>query len=175
MSATIQSYRAPHRLGGGSRGGHLLGARQLAEVVQRTTATPAEWLGRVRLNAAGRWYEQIHLDDVHEIWVISWLPGQETGFHDHGGAAGAFGLVWGTLMESRVVGASATGQVLAKPVGVGRVRSFGPRYIHNVRNAAKSAVAVSVHAYSPPLSEMTRYELSDGGLVKLKTEAAAAW
>jgi hypothetical protein len=44
-----------------------------------------------------------------------------------------------------------------------------------VRNAAASTLAVSVHAYSPPLPEMTRYELTPGGLVKLDTEGAAAW
>ena len=34
---------------------------------------------------------------------------------------------------------------------------------------------MSVHAYSPPLPEMTRYDLTPGGLVKLETEGAAAW
>ena len=155
--------------------GRLLGARPLADVVLRLAASPADWIARVRLNPAGRWYERIHLDDSHEVWVISWLPGHATGFHDHGGSAGAFAVVWGTLMEHRVVGAAATGQVMAKPVGAGGSRAFGPRYIHDVRNAAASAVAVSVHAYSPPLPEMTRYDLGPGGLVKLDTEGAAAW
>ena len=155
--------------------GRLLGARQLADVVLRLAASPADWIARVRLNPAGRWYERIHLDDSHEVWVISWLPGHATGFHDHVGSAGAFAVVWGTLMEHRVVGAAATGQVMAKPVGAGGSRAFGPRYIHDVRNAAASAVAVSVHAYSPPLPEMTRYDLGPGGLVKLDTEGAAAW
>jgi len=153
--------------------GRLLGARQLADVVQRLAASPADWIARVRLNPAGRWYERIHLDDSHEVWVISWLPGQATGFHDHGGSAGAFAVVWGTLMERRVA-AVTTGQVVAKPVGAGGSRAFGPRYIHDVRNAA-AAVAVSVHAYSPPLPEMTRYDLTPAGLVKLDTEGAAAW
>jgi predicted metal-dependent enzyme (double-stranded beta helix superfamily) len=107
--------------------------------------------------------------------VISWLPGQATGFHDHGGSAGAFAVVWGTLVERRVVGARTTGQVLAKPIGAAGARAFGPRYIHDVRNAAASSVAVSVHAYSPPLPAMTRYELTPGGLVKLSTEGATAW
>ena len=107
--------------------------------------------------------------------MISWLPGQATGFHDHGGSAGAFTVVWGTLMESRVVGGALTGQVLAKPVGAGRLRAFGPRYIHAVRNAAASAIAVSVHAYSPPLTVMTRYDLGAGGLVKRDTVGAAGW
>jgi len=155
--------------------GRLLGARQLADLVLRLAASPAEWLARVRLNPASRWYERIHLDDSHEVWVISWLPGQATGFHDHGEASGAFAVVWGTLMERRVAGGAATGHVLAKPVGAGESRAFGPRYIHDVRNAAASTVAVSVHAYSPPLTLMTRYDLTPGGLVKLGTEGAAAW
>jgi len=152
----------------------LLGARQLGDVVRRVAASPAEWLTRVRLNPAGRWYERIHLDDSYEVWVISWLPGQATGFHDHGGSAGAFAVVWGALMERRVIGGLATGHVLAKPVGAGGSRAFGPRYIHDVRNAA-SSVAVSVHAYSPPIPQMTRYELTPGGLAKVSTEGPAAW
>src|SRR5271154_2509664 len=82
----------------------LLGVRQLADVVPRLAASPAEWLPKVRLNPAGRWYERIHFDDSHEVWLISWLPGQSTGFHDHGGSAGAFEVVLGTLLESRVTG-----------------------------------------------------------------------
>jgi predicted metal-dependent enzyme (double-stranded beta helix superfamily) len=170
MSTMIRSAAPTH-----VRSGQLLGARQLADVVRRLAGSPADWLGRVRLNPEGRWYERIQLDHCHEVWVISWLPGQSTGFHDHGGSAGAFAVVWGTLVERRVVGARTTGQVLAKPIGAGGARAFGPRYIHDVRNAAASSVAVSVHAYSPPLPAMTRYELTPGGLVTLSTEGAAAW
>ncbi len=155
--------------------GRLLGARQLADVVLRIAASPANWIARVQLNPAGRWYERIHLDDSHEVWVISWLPGQATGFHDHGGSAGAFAVVWGTLTEHRVTGGAATGHVVEKPVGAGGSRAFGPRYVHDVRNAATSALAVSVHAYSPALPQMTRYDLTSVGLVKLDTEGAAAW
>jgi hypothetical protein len=157
-----------------SGAGRLLGARQLADVVRREAGRPAEWLTRVRLNPAGRWYDQLHIDDSHEIWLISWLPGQETGFHDHGGAAGAFTVVLGTLVESQVVSATA-GQIVTRPVGAGATRSFGPRYIHHVRNSDAASLAVSVHAYSPPLSAMTRYELTQSGLVRLGTEAATAW
>jgi predicted metal-dependent enzyme (double-stranded beta helix superfamily) len=155
--------------------GRLLGARQLGDLVLRLAANPAEWTARVRLNPAGRWYERINLSDSHEVWVISWLPGQATGFHDHGGSAGAFAVVWGTLMERRVLGGAMTGQVLAKPVGAGGSRAFGPRYIHDVRNAAASTVAVSIHAYSPPLPQMTRYDLTPDGLVKRDTVEAAGW
>src|SRR5438045_2854815 len=113
------------------RTGRLLGARQLGDVVRRLAANPADWLGRVRLNPEGRWYERIHLDDSHEVWVISWLPGRGTGFHDHGGSSGAFAVGWGTLVERRVVRATITGSVMAKPVGGGGGRSLG----HSLRPA----------------------------------------
>jgi hypothetical protein len=44
-----------------------------------------------------------------------------------------------------------------------------------VRNTATAAVAVSVHAYSPPLPQMTRYDLTPGGLVRRDTVAVTAW
>src|SRR2546430_14217949 len=113
---------APARVGPGQ----LLGARQLAGVVRRLATTPADWLGRVRLNPDGRWYERIHLDDSHEVWVISWLPGQATGFHDHGGAAGAVAVVWGPLGGRPGVGAPTPRPGLAQPVRGGRGRPVGP-------------------------------------------------
>ena len=44
------------------------------------------------------------------------------------------------------------------------MRAFGPHHVHDVRNSSAGSVAVSVHAYSPPLSAMTRYDLTPGGL-----------
>ena len=76
-----------------------LSPRQLAEQVRLVAATPRDWMSRVRLSPDERWYERMHADEQYEIWLISWLPGQGTGFHNHGGSAGAFGVVWGTLEE----------------------------------------------------------------------------
>ncbi|HVT69512.1 MAG TPA: cysteine dioxygenase family protein [Trebonia sp.] len=151
----------------------LLTPQQLAAEVRRLTSSPAEWVARVRLDPEGRWYEQIKMNDAYELWLISWLPGQSTGFHDHGGANGAFGVVWGELDEHVVArgGCSSIG----RPVAAGGVRSFGPRYVHDVRNSAAGSVAVSVHAYSPPLSAMTRYDLTPDGLVPIRTEGTDDW
>lgn len=151
-----------------------LSPRELAEEVHRIAASPGEWMSRVRLSAEGRWYERIHIDETYEVWLISWLPGQATGFHDHGGSAGAFSVVWGTLEEHQMGPAQRVHAVTAASITAGRVRSFGPEFIHDVRNTSE-AVAVSVHAYSPPLAEMTRYDLTPGGLVMLDTEPAAQW
>lgn len=141
--------------------------------MRRLTSAPAEWVARVRLDPEGRWYEQIRVNDACELWLISWLPGQSTGFHDHGGANGAFGVVWGGLDEHVVSRGTVTST--ARPVSAGEVRCFGPRYVHDVRNSSSGTVAVSVHAYSPPLSAMTRYDLTPGGLVPVRTEGADDW
>jgi predicted metal-dependent enzyme (double-stranded beta helix superfamily) len=154
-------------------GQDVLNPGQLAAEVRRLTATPAEWVARVRLDPEGRWYERIHVSDGYEVWLISWLPGQATGFHDHGGSAGAFGVVWGALDE-RVVPRGG-GSALVSQVSSGDVRAFGPRFVHDVRNSATGSVAVSVHAYSPPLPGMTRYDLTPGGLVVAGTEGEDDW
>jgi predicted metal-dependent enzyme (double-stranded beta helix superfamily) len=150
----------------------VLTPQQLAAEVCRLTSAPAEWVARVRLDPEGRWYEQIRLTDACELWLISWLPGQSTGFHDHGGANGAFGVVWGELDEYVIAG---DGTVATNPIVPGKARSFGPRHVHDVRNSSAGSVAVSVHAYSPPLSAMTRYDLTPGGLVPIRTEGADDW
>jgi mannose-6-phosphate isomerase-like protein (cupin superfamily) len=140
---------------------------RLAEIARSFADRPEEWLHRVRLNADGRWYERLHHDDDHEVWLISWLPGQATGFHDHGDSEGAFTVVLGSLDEHRAIGAERT-------VRAGESWAFGRDYIHDVRNGS-SAPAVSVHVYSPPLSTMRRYELTDEGLVGGAVEQTEDW
>ena len=150
----------------------VLSQQELAAKVRELAGRPAEWVSRVRLDAEGRWYEQIHVDGCYEIWLISWLPEHSTGFHDHGEANGAFSVVWGTLEENVVRRHGTT--VTARPVTQGAVRAFGPHYVHDVRNTTDS-VAVSIHAYSPPLTAMTRYRLTASGLVPATTETQADW
>jgi rhodanese-related sulfurtransferase/mannose-6-phosphate isomerase-like protein (cupin superfamily) len=129
---------------------------QLAEIVERVAAQPEAWLHRVRLRADRRWYERLYVDADHDVWLISWLPGQGTGFHDHGPSSGAFAVASGVLEEER-----ADGTALIHPGGV---RTFGPSFAHDVRNPA-SGPAISIHAYSPPLTTMTHYEREGDELV----------
>lgn len=154
------------------QGKPLLDRQQIAAEVRRLAGRPAEWVSRVRLDPEGRWYERIRLDDSHEVWLITWLPGQATGFHDHGGSSGAFAVVWGTLEERRV---HASASVSAHSVEPGTVRAFGSRYVHDVRNVSAGSVAVSLHCYSPPLATMTRYDLTESGLVATGSEGAGNW
>jgi rhodanese-related sulfurtransferase len=135
---------------------------ELANIVSRFASSDG-WLDRVRLRAEHRWYERLYQDSDHDIWVISWMSGQSTGFHDHGASSGAFAVATGILEEHR-----PGHQPLV--ISPGKLRSFGPDYAHGVRNVSL-APAVSIHAYSPRLTDMNEYEL-DGNLLVLRERAS---
>lgn len=139
---------------------------RLVDLAHDLAARPEEWIHRVRLSSDGRWYERLHQDEDRETWLLSWLPGQSTGFHDHGDSRGAFAIALGSLQEHNV------GQT--RTLTPGHSRSFGPGYIHDVRNTT-NAPAISVHVYSPPLTVMNRYDLTNQGLTALPPERAGDW
>jgi hypothetical protein len=117
----------------------------------------------VEYDADRRWHQRIYRDARLDVWLISWLPTQATSLHDHGGSAGAFTVIEGELTET--IAAQQRGRS-RRPVEytrqAGESVGFGSHYIHDVRNAGVHA-ALSVHAYSPPLTSMTYYDLEDTG------------
>jgi predicted metal-dependent enzyme (double-stranded beta helix superfamily) len=151
-----------------------LTAPALAELARTIAAHPEEWVQEARFRTEGRWYARLRKDENHEVWLIGWLPGQATGFHDHGDSRGAFAVAFGSLEEHHVAVGGPESREVARGVDAGGSRSFGSGYIHDVRNAS-SAPALSVHAYSPPLSIMNTYDFSGGQLVQLATEQEADW
>ena len=107
-----------------------------------------------------------------QIWLLSWLPGQGTPLHDHGASAGAFAVARGTLTE-RVVAArrGRPPRQSTADLTTGRVRSFGPHYVHQVVNTVPEP-AVSVHVYAPQLRLMNTYRIDPQALVRTGTEQA---
>lgn len=144
-----------------------IGPTQLARIVARIASRPRRWDDAVRYDSVSRWYCRLEQNDRYELWLLSWLPGQHTGFHDHGHSAGAFAVALGCLTEQAAVG----GRPLpaTRTLAVGAVRSFGPGYVHDVRNDG-AVPALSVHAYSPPLSSMRRFGLGADGRLALTAE-----
>jgi hypothetical protein len=149
------------------------------------SAAAPRWLDLVQYRSAGRWTHLLPADDAAavldpsqhadlagaQVWLLSWLPGQGTPLHDHGTSAGAFSVVRGTLTE-RLVAAGRTGvHESADDLTVGRVRHFGPHYVHQVTNT-QTEPAVSVHIYTPGLSWMNTYRIDGAALVRTGTERA---
>ena len=113
-----------------------------------------------------RWVEVDATADL-QLWLISWPPGTGTGWHDHGAAAaGAFATVSGRLTEYTW----HSGRYV-RTLGPGQDRTFPAGHIHDVRNLARTP-ALSLHAYAPRLTSMTRYHLQDGRLRLTSVEAA---
>jgi len=119
-----------------------------------------------------RHYVRLLAGEGWEAWLLTWLPGQATGLHDHGGSAGAFGVVEGVLAETLPVPEQGRLTLRTSRYPVGAVRSFGERHLHDVR--AVQAPAVSIHVYAPALMAMTRYTLDDGVLTAVVHERVGA-
>ncbi|MCZ7429677.1 cysteine dioxygenase family protein [Micromonospora sp. WMMA1949] len=134
-------------------------------------ADPDAWPVPLRFEAPDRWYARLDAGDEHEVWALSWLPGQGTDLHDHGGSAGAFLVVAGVLTEETVGG----GRLRPHRLAAGAGRRFGARHVHRVANRG-DVPAVSVHVYRPALTRMTRYHLVAGRLrVAEVARAGVAW
>jgi predicted metal-dependent enzyme (double-stranded beta helix superfamily) len=148
-------------------------------------AAAPRWLDLVEYRTRSRWTHLLPSDeaarildpDLHadladaQVWLLSWLPEQGTPLHDHGTSAGAFSVVQGTLDE-RQVAAGRSGLVeTTDELTAGRVRHFGPHYVHQVTNTATEP-AVSVHVYTPGLAWMNTYRVDGSALVRTGTERA---
>jgi predicted metal-dependent enzyme (double-stranded beta helix superfamily) len=108
-------------------------ARQYAE-------DRARWAHLLRYDPDERYTVLVHHTPEQEVWLMSWLPGQSTGLHDHGPSVGAFTIVTGELTE-HVLRDGGTHRLVA-----GQSRVFAPGYLHEVRNEGPDP-AVSLHVY----------------------------
>lgn len=114
----------------------------------------AELLDQVRFASPQRWWARLALTEEVEVWLLSWLPGQHTEPHDHGGACGAFSVVLGSVSETyRYPG----GDVRRRTHDLNASIGFGAGRAHQVWNTAPEK-AVTVHAYSPPLVPTREYD-----------------
>jgi predicted metal-dependent enzyme (double-stranded beta helix superfamily) len=159
---------------------HDLGAAELRDLVGRIAADPSLWQPLVHRDAAARHYEQLSCDEHVGVWVISWASGNDTGFHDHDLSRGAVAVVEGELIEERLVVGGAPREIRHR---AGETFEFDASHVHRMRHDA-SAPAVSIHAYSPPLSRMGAYAVHpDGTLLRrsisyaeeLRPAETAAW
>ncbi|MFJ8448404.1 cysteine dioxygenase [[Kitasatospora] papulosa] len=116
------------------------------------------WAPLVRYDTTTRWYHRLRsvpqalgstrAEEVrigYEVWLLSWVPGQGSGRHDHGLSSGVLTVLEGELTERTARG--------AQPLGSGAQRVFAPGYVHEVVNDSLEP-AVSLHIYFPGLTDM---------------------
>ncbi|MCG8921308.1 cysteine dioxygenase family protein [Lentzea sp. CC55] len=110
-------------------------------------------LGILEYSAERRWWARLGLTEGVELWLLSWLPGQATEPHDHGGSAGSFTVLQGRLREDYRYPA---GPIRSAVRETGDALGFGSGRAHQVLNPF-DAPAATVHAYSPPLVPTREY------------------
>jgi mannose-6-phosphate isomerase-like protein (cupin superfamily) len=137
----------------------------LVDLVRYYAEAPDLWRPEIRFRAESRWWTRLHSDDDSDVWLLTWMRDQTTELHDHGGSTAAFTVVQGALEEVR---ADPSGALTATELRPGRTQWVAPGVVHDVRNVSVLP-AVSIHAYSPPLTSMTYYAQRSGGLVPVKT------
>jgi hypothetical protein len=106
------------------------------------------WRPLLHVDPDRRWYARVAGGEGWEAWLHTWLPGQTTGPHRHGGSAGAFTVLSGELAE----------QVARPDLGLGRattfrspdVRAFDGRHRHQLTGSG-TGPAASLHVYAPAL------------------------
>jgi predicted metal-dependent enzyme (double-stranded beta helix superfamily) len=140
--------------------GQLLSRPALEHVVETIAADPRLWAPLLDTSADTRTYVALHRDASVDVWAILWLPGNDTGWHDHDTSSGAVHVVEGGLVEHALrIGAPER----RTDHGPGESFSFDPSHIH--RLTCEVASAVSIHAYSAPLWRLGQYSLdADGAL-----------
>ena len=138
-----------------------LDENELEALVSSIAADPRRWEDEIAFDDEHRHYACLHRDEHVDVWVLCWTPSNDTGWHDHDISSGAVAVTRGQLLEgSLAVGAPSVERV----VDSGDVFSFGPSHIH--RLTGRTAGAVSIHAYSPPLERLGQYEVGANGVLR---------
>ncbi len=140
----------------------LLATHELERLAADIAGRPEIWEPLVRVDPDQRRYEMIYEDDDVDAWVLSWMPGQGTGFHDHYISGVGLCCALGGVREDLLVYGGPDLELHLRP---GDTRQGGPGYIHRLRHELGEP-AVTIHVYSPRLDWVGQYRLGDSGLVR---------
>jgi hypothetical protein len=151
--------------------------KALARIATHLAGQVEIWRPLLHVDPDRRWYTRLATGDGWEAWLLTWLPGQGTDLHDHGGSSGAFTVLCGELQELTPAPTSTdparmSSRVLPAP----QVRAFGPSHIHQVIGVGDTAAA-SLHVYGPALTVMNRYTLDAerGPIIAVTERAGQDW
>jgi hypothetical protein len=148
---------------------------QLEEIVTAVGRSPWLWGHAVNFDLERRSHRVLYKTDALEIALFGWAAGQDTVFHDHGGASGAAFICSGALVEEVVE--EVDGLVIRRRTHTRMAESafsFGPHYIHRVRHDPAQGVALSIHAYTPPIRDAFDYDVGPDGTIRIREETPEA-
>jgi hypothetical protein len=143
-----------------------LSAADLERVAIAIRDRPELWEPLLVVDAHRRRYRLLFEDERTDVWVLCWMPGQATGFHDHDVSDVGIAIARGRVVERQLrLPAGATTETLQ----AGDTRQGPAGYIHSVAHA-EGVPAVSIHCYSPPLMKVGQYRVDSDGVLRRDAE-----
>jgi hypothetical protein len=137
---------------------------ELEALVNRLAQQPDIWRSHVLFSDGARHFASLYRDDWVDVWLISWTPEGDTGWHDHDLSSGAVRVIKGALIEANPrMGTEAVVRVVRADESF----AFGPEHIHRLSGHAEHSV--SLHAYSPPLWRLGQYSIDDAGVMRRRS------
>ena len=133
--------------------------QELRALVDGLAEHPELWADLIEHDPDERTFGLVARTDRVEVWVVAWMAGHDTGFHDHDDCSAAIVVAEGAGVDERL---ALGGEPLATEHVAGTTFEVEPGGIHRVRHAG-GVPAVTIHAYSPPLDRMGTYEVGTGG------------
>ena len=138
-----------------------LSAHELASLVTGLGRRPGLWAHLVEHDPSRRVYKELWRDNHVAVWLICWMEDHDTGFHDHDLSSGAVTVAAGSVCEERL---ALVGAPIVRTFDAGETFDFSASDIHRVLHVGDEP-AVTLHAYSPPLSRMGSYAVRDNGVL----------
>ncbi len=140
----------------------ILTPEELEDAARRMGENPDIWEPLVRVDGERRRFELVYEDERMDAWVLSWMPGQGTGFHDHDVSSVGLAVVQGRVREGWLRFGVPE---LEFQLRAGDSRRGCPGYIHRVRHAMGEP-AVTIHVYSPRLDAVGQYRVDEHGVMR---------
>jgi hypothetical protein len=140
----------------------ILTAGELESMACAIAERPDVWQPLACADSEQRRYELVYEDERMDAWVLSWMPGQGTGFHDHYISSVGLAVAAGAIREDQMrYGMPA----IERHLRPGDSRSGNASYIHRVQHW-EGEPAVTIHVYSPRLDWVGQYRVDDDGVVR---------
>ena len=121
------------------------------------------WEPLVRVDPDRRRYELVYEDERMDAWVLSWMPGQATGYHDHYISGVGICVAAGSVREDLLV---YGGEDVALRLRTRVTRDEAGPATSTACGTRTVSPAVTIHVYSPRLDWVGQYRLGDDGVVR---------
>ena len=102
--------------------------------------------------------ERVHIAPGIEIWLLTWLPGQVTPIHDHGGIVTVTTVLSGEIFEERFERTSTGLTVRPTWTTTRTAGDFDPIDLHEIHRVRPVVPSITLHLYAPCSVDGTIYE-----------------